>query len=80
MNAHTNSIRHAVFLNNSRIVSVSDDLTMRVWDRTSGQVIHYFLNYFNLCLGLTISFNYKSPFNVVIVNCIFGEMFLAYNN
>lgn len=38
INAHTSSIRHAVFLHNSRIVSVSDDLTMRVWDRTSGQV------------------------------------------
>ncbi|KAL4704940.1 hypothetical protein ACJJTC_013397 [Scirpophaga incertulas] len=40
INAHTNSIRHAVFLHNNRIVSVSDDLTMRVWDRTSGQEVH----------------------------------------
>ncbi|XP_063618425.1 serine-threonine kinase receptor-associated protein [Cydia splendana] len=38
--AHTSSIRHAVFLHNSRIASVSDDLTMRVWDRTSGQEVN----------------------------------------
>lgn len=43
ISAHTSSIRHAVFLHNSRIVSVSDDLTMRVWDRTSGQVIYKIL-------------------------------------
>lgn len=41
--AHTSSIRHAVFLHNSRIASVSDDLTMRIFDRNSGQVINYSL-------------------------------------
>ncbi|XP_041978551.1 serine-threonine kinase receptor-associated protein [Aricia agestis] len=39
ISAHTSSIRHAVFLHNSRIASVSDDLTMRIWDRNSGQEI-----------------------------------------
>ncbi|XP_022125188.1 serine-threonine kinase receptor-associated protein isoform X2 [Pieris rapae] len=39
LSAHTSSIRHAVFLHNSRIVSVSDDLTLRVWDRNSGQEV-----------------------------------------
>ncbi|CAG9093664.1 unnamed protein product [Plutella xylostella] len=36
--AHTSSIRHAVFLHNARIASVSDDGTLRIWDRASGQV------------------------------------------
>ncbi|CAK1596280.1 unnamed protein product [Parnassius mnemosyne] len=40
ISAHTNSIRHAVFLQNSRIASVSDDLTLRVWDRNSGQEVN----------------------------------------
>lgn len=44
MNAHNGSIRHAVFLSNTHIVSVSDDCTMRMWDRTSGQVNSYLLS------------------------------------
>lgn len=40
MSGHTSSIRHAVFLhNNRRIVSVSDDCTLRVWDRATGQEV-----------------------------------------
>lgn len=38
--AHTSSIRHAVFLHNARIASVSDDGTLRIWDRASGQEVH----------------------------------------
>lgn len=39
LSAHSGSIRHAVFLNNHRVVSVSDDCTMRIFDRISGREV-----------------------------------------
>lgn len=36
---HTSGIRHVIFMrNDTHIVSCADDKTVRVWDRTSGQV------------------------------------------
>ncbi|XP_075230605.1 serine-threonine kinase receptor-associated protein wmd [Lycorma delicatula] len=40
MSGHTSGVRHVYFFhNNTRVVSVADDKTLRVWDRTSGQEI-----------------------------------------
>lgn len=41
---HTSGIRHVIFFRgDTHLVTCADDRTLRVWDRTSGQVHTYYM-------------------------------------
>jgi len=41
---HTSGIRHVIFFRgDTHLVTCADDRTLRVWDRTSGQVHAYYM-------------------------------------
>ena len=41
---HTGSLKHVVFMNEGKqMLSCAEDKTVRVWDKTSGQVLASFL-------------------------------------
>ena len=45
---HTSGVRHVYyFCNDTRLVSCSEDKTVRVWDLNSGQVSKPFIFFFN---------------------------------